>query len=378
MKKILKDLENLQKSFKLYTLIIVSSLILIISYPLYNIIIYLIAKQYYLGSVFFIVIALLLILIAPISILNFIWEKDAKKLIFQSLPSLIDNLNNNAKIIIKYSPTKKHSKNINNDLLKFINEMLLLNGINESKAISYLSNGFSRRVLIRLEDELIIEIQEPELEKLNFEAIEVFLQDEYSKSEGYGKRRRTITHTIENFRGIILSTKLINPNKLNNEETNFSKVDNKKDTPILIYNKILFTNPTNISFFKNKQIHSSFSIFNYLFNTTELINHNELDYQINNIGNDTYIFYPKNQDITYLSKIALKTSEKLYISNKFYKSFGVIFNNTIYLFLNHQDNIFKSMNLFSVPGYLFSKTDDLENTIQNFKTQLETLLKLIV
>ncbi len=36
------------------------------------------------------------------------------------------------------------------------------------------------------------------------------------------------------------------------------------------------------------------------------------------------------------------------------------------------------MNLFSVPGYLFSKTDDLENTIQNFKTQLETLLKLIV
>jgi len=256
--------------------------------------------------------------------------------------------------------------------------MLLLNGINKSKAISYLSNGFSRKVLIRLEDELIIEIQEPELEKLNFEAIEVFLEDEYSKSEGYGKRRRTITHTIENFRGIILSTKLINPNKLNNEETNFSKVDNKKDTPILIYNKILFTNPTNISFFKNKQIHSSFSIFNYLFNTTELINHNELDYQINNIGNDTYIFYPKNKDITYLSKIALKTSEKLYISNKFFKSFGVIFNNTIYLFLNHQDNIFKSMNLFSVPGYLFSKTDDLENTIQNFKTQLETLLKLIV
>ena len=374
MEKILKDLKNLQKSFKLYTLIIVTSLILIISYPSYNIIISLLEKQYYLGIVFFIIIALLLILIFPISILNFIWEKDAKKLIFQSLPSLIENLSNNAKITIKYSPTKKHSKNINHDLLKFINEMLLLNGINKSKAISYLSNGFSRRVLIRLEDELTIEIQEPELEKLNFEAIEVFLEDEYFKSQG----KRTITHTIENFRGIILSTKLINPNKLNNEETNFSKVDNKKDTPILIYNKILFTNPTNISFFKNKQINFSLSIFNYLFNTTELINHNELDYQINNIGNNTYIFYPKNQDITYLSKIAFKTSEKLYISNKFYKSFGVIFNNTIYLFLNHQDNIFKSINLFSVPGYLFSRTDDLENTIQNFKTQLETLLKLIV
>ncbi len=265
MEKILKDLENLRKSFKLYTLIIVSSLILIISYPLYNIIISFTEKQYYLESVFFIVIALLIILIIliiPISILNFIWEKDAKKLIFQSLPSLIENLSDNARINIKYSPTKKHSKNINNDLLKFINEMLLLNGINENKAISYLSNGFSRKVLIRLEDELIIEIQEPELEKLNFEAIEVFLEDEYSKSEGYGKRRRTITHTIENFRGIILSTKLINPNKLNNEEINFPKVDNKKDTPILIYNKILFTNPTNISFFKNKQIHSSFSIFN--------------------------------------------------------------------------------------------------------------------
>jgi|GEM_PF-4625991 len=378
MEKILKDLKNLQKSFKLYTLIIVTSLILIISYPSYNIIIYLIEKEYYLGSVFFIVIAPLLILIVPISILNFIWEKDAKKLIFQSLPSLIDNLNDNTKITIKYSPTKKHSKNINHDLLEFINEMLLLNGINKSKAISYLSDGFSRRVLIRLEDELIIEIQEPELEKLNFEAIEVFLEDEYSKSQEDDENKRTITHTIENFRGIILSTKLINPNKLNNQETNFSKVDNKKDAPILIYNKILFTNPTNISFFKNKQVHSSFSIFNYLFNTTELINHNELDYQINNIGNDTYIFYPKNQDITYLSKIALKTSEKLYISNKFFKSFGVIFNNTIYLFLNHQDNIFKSMNLFSIPGYLFSKTDDLENTIQNFKTQLETLLKLIV
>jgi hypothetical protein len=374
MEKILKDLENLQKSFKLYTLIIVTSLILIISYPSYNIIISLTEKQYYLGIVFFIVIALLLILIFPISILNFIWEKDAKKLIFKSLPSLIENLSDNARITIKYSPTKKYSKNINNDLLKFINEILLLNGINKSKAISYLSNGFSRRVLIRLEDELIIEIQEPELEKLNFEAIEVFLEDEYSKSQD----KRTTTHTIENFRGIILSTKLINPNKLNNQEINFPKVDNKKDAPILIYNKILFTNPTNISFFKNKQVHSSFSIFNYLFNTTELINHNELDYQINNIGNDTYIFYPKNQDITYLSKIALKTSEKLYISNKFFKSFGVIFNDTIYLFLNHQDNIFKSMNLFSVPGYLFSKTDDLENTIQNFKTQLETLLKLIV
>jgi len=375
MEKILKDLENLQKSFKLYTLIIVPSLILIISYPSYNIIIYLIAKQYYLESVFFIVIALLLILFVPISILNFIWEKDAKKLIFQSLPSLIKNLNDNTRITIKYSPTKRHSKNINHDLLKFINEMLLLNGINKSKAISYLSNGFSRNVLIRLEDELIIEIQEPELEKLNFEAIEIFLEDEYSKSLG----KKTITHTIENFKGIILSTKLINPDKLNNQEINFQKkVDNKKDTPILIYNKILFTNPTNISFFKNKQINLSLSIFNYLFNTTELINHNELDYQINNIGNDTYIFYPKNQDITYLSKIALKTSEKLYISNKFYKSFGVIFNNTIYLFLNHQDNIFKSMNLFSIPGYLFSETDDLENTIQNFKTQLETLLKLIV
>jgi hypothetical protein len=352
-------------------------LILIISYPLYNIIISFTEKQYYLESVFFVVIALLIILIIliiPISILNFIWEKDAKKLIFQSLPSLIENLSDNARITIKYSPTKKHSKNINNDLLKFINEMLLLNGINKSKAISYLSNGFSRRVLIRLEDELIIEIQEPASEKLNFQAIEVFLEDEYFKSQG----KRNITHTIENFRGIILSTKLINPNKLNNEETNFSKVDNKKDTPILIYNKILFTNPTNISFFKNKQTNFSLSIFNYLFKTVELINHNELDYQINNIGNNTYIFYPKNQDITYLSKIALKTSEKLYISNKFFKSFGVIFNNTIYLFLNHQDNIFKSMNLFSVPGYLFSKANDLENTIQNFKTQLETLLKLIV
>jgi hypothetical protein len=378
MEKILKDLENLQKSFKLYTLIIISSLILIISYPSYNIIILLTEKQYYLGSVFFIVIALLLILIVPISILNFIWEKDAKKLIFQSLPSLIDNLNDNTKITIKYSPTKKHSKNINHDLLEFINEMLLLNGINKSKAISYLSDGFSRRVLITLEDELIIEIQEPASEKLNFEAIEVFLEDEYSKSQEDDENKRTITHTIENFRGIILSTKLINPNKLNNQEINFSKVDNKKDTPILIYNKILFTNPTNISFFKNKQIHSSFSIFNYLFNTTELINHNELDYQINNMGNDTYIFYPKNQDITYLSKIAPKTSEKLYVSNKFYKSFGVIFNNTIYLFLNHKDNIFKSMNLFSVPDYLFSKTDDLEKTIQDFKTELETLLKVIV
>jgi hypothetical protein len=378
MEKILKDLENLQKSFKLYTLIIVSSLILIISYPSYNIIIYLTEKQYYLEILFFIVIALLTILIISISILNSIWEKDAKKLIFQSLPSLIENLNDNTRITIKYSPTKKHSKNINHDLLKFINEMLLLNGINKSKAISYLSNGFSRNVLIRLEDELIIEIQEPELEKLNFEAIEVFLEDEYSKSQGYGKRRRTITYTIENFRGIILSTKLINPDKLNNQEINFLKVDNKKDTPILIYNKILFTNPTNISFFKNKPVQFSISIFNYVFNTTQLINHKELDYQINNIGNDTYIFYPKNQDITYLSKIALKTSEKLYISNKFYKSFGVIFNNTIYLFLNHQDNIFNSMNLFSIPGYLFSKTNDLENTIQNFKTQLETLLKLIV
>jgi hypothetical protein len=44
MEKILKDLENLQKSFKLYTLIIVLSLILIISYPSYNIIIYLTKK----------------------------------------------------------------------------------------------------------------------------------------------------------------------------------------------------------------------------------------------------------------------------------------------------------------------------------------------
>jgi hypothetical protein len=374
MEKILKDLENLKKSFKLYTLIIITSLILIISYPSYNIIIYLTEKQYYLESVFFIVSAFLLIVITPIIILNFIWEKDAKKLIFQSLPSLIENLSDNARITIKYSPTKKHSKNINNDLLRFINEILLLNRINKSKAIYYLSDGFSRKVLIRLEDEIIIEIQEPELEKLNFEAIEVFLEDEYFKSQG----KSTITHTIENFRGIILSTKLINPNKLNNQEINFPKVDNKKDTPILIYNKILFTNPTNISFFKNKLFESSFSIFNYLFKTVELINHNELDYQINNIGNDTYIFYPKNKDITYLSKIALKTSEKLYVSNKFFKSFAAIFNNTIYLFLNHQDNIFTSINLFSVPGYLFSKTDDLENTIQNFKTQLETLLKFIV
>jgi len=378
MEKILQDLKNLQKSFKLYTLIIFSLLILTISYPSYNIIIYLTQKQYYIEIIFFIVFSLLIVLLIPISILSFIWVKEAKKLIFQHLPSLIENINTNVKIHIKYSPTKKYSKNINNNLLKFINEMLLLNSINKSKAIYYLSNGFSRSVLIKLEDELVIEMQELELGKLNFETIEIFLEDKYTKSEGYGKNRRTITHIIENFRGIILSTKLINPDKLNNQEINFSKVDNTKDNPIVIYNNILFTNPTNISFFKKKQFNLSISIFNTLFNTIELVNHKELDYQINNIGNNTYIFYPKNQDITYLSKVADKISEKLYLSNKFYKSFGVIFNNTIYLFLNHQDNIFKSRNLFSVPSYLFSKTNELENTIQNFKNQLETLLKFVI
>ncbi|MGC8815052.1 MAG: hypothetical protein ACP5O4_02475 [bacterium] len=397
MKETIKKLEKLLKSLKLYTILSILALIIISCYPTSALILYLIdiidkpkSGNTILAVIFFL---LFLIIFVPIHILNSIWNKEAKKIILTELSSNIDVIEQNTKINIKYSHIKKESKNINENLLKFINEILLLNTINKDKALYYLSNGYSRNISINLEDELIIDLQDPELNNLNFESIEVFLKDIYSKTESYRKtggeiNKREITQEIINFKGIILSTKLnINNNNKNNENVSNS---------IIIYKKNLFIDPENISFFKRKENNFLYSFIPSVFNFNQLVNHKELNFTINelpiiniednikitnkdnNFEINVYILHPKDQDINSFSKIALKIAEKLYINNNFYKSFAVIFNDTIYLFLNHKDNVLKTSNIFEIPSYLFLKIETLEDILQNFKNQLETILKLVL
>lgn len=109
--------------------------------------------------------------------LNLIWINKAKQIILNDLPSNIEIIKKTKNINIKYSPTKRNAKNININLLEFINDMLLLNTPNKEKAFYYLSNGYSRKPSIKLEDELIIDLQDQELNNLNFEIIEIFLED---------------------------------------------------------------------------------------------------------------------------------------------------------------------------------------------------------
>ncbi len=108
---------------------------------------------------------------------------------------------------------------------------------------------------------------------------------------------------------------------------------------------------------------------------------NEMNIQINSEQNDikktVYILYPKDEGLDSFIKIALKIAEKLYINNNFDNSFAIISNDTLYIFLNHKDNIFKDKDILEIPFYLFLTTKNLENITQDFKNQIETILKLV-
>lgn len=355
---LINQLENLLKSIRLYfffsILVLIFILLMIFSNPEI--------------PFFYIIFAIVLGAFLLSLVFNNIWSNEAKKLIIKSITNTIniEGIDENTKILIKYSPKNKYSKNINKSLFMLIDEILLLNSTNKSIALSYLSKGFKRSVNIKTEDEIIIELND----NLTFEIIETFFQEEYSKEEGYGKNRRTKIYYIDNFKGVIISSKI-----------DIDIID--KDytlTPVVIYKNTVFSNPTRITFFKSKRIKDNIisSFLNSIFNIHELIDHKELYFEITEIPNAVYILHSKNVNIDKIKNITQKILERIYSKRDFKKSFIVIHNNIIYLFLSHEDNIFRTTDLFEVPFFLFTKPTNLEKTIDNFKNQLESILKLIL
>ncbi len=377
MNKTIEKLKRLQKLYILYTISIFFGLI----GTLFLLVKILVnpkdLEQSILLTCFFALFLSLFLLVAIFRGLNILFKQKAKKIIIKNLLETYKNL----KINIEYSFEKRHSKNINNDLLKFVNDLLVLNTSNNQKYLYYAKYGYYRSFSIYLEDEFIIELEDQELKKITIEVIEAFLEDIYSK-------KNSIYDEVKNFKGIILSTKL---NTINN---------NTLINPIIIYENKIFIDPEDISFLKYEKnsvnnisykSQDSNQILNLgLASSTEIVKYkdmnytiyiNEMNIQINSEQNDikktVYILYPKDEKLDSFIKIALKIAEKLYINNNFDNSFAVISNDTLYIFLNHKDNIFKDKDILEIPFYLFLTTKNLENITQDFKNQIETILKLV-
>ncbi len=161
MNKTIEKLKRLQKLYILYTISIFFGLI----GTLFLLVKILVnpkdLEQSILLTCFFALFLSLFLLVAIFRGLNILFKQKAKKIIIKNLLETYKNL----KINIEYSFEKRHSKNINNDLLKFVNDLLVLNTSNNQKYLYYAKYGYYRSFSIYLEDEFIIELEDQELKK---------------------------------------------------------------------------------------------------------------------------------------------------------------------------------------------------------------------
>ncbi len=331
---LINKLTKLSFNYKIRTL-----LISLISFIFYLIVFAYILKTQDVGYIIPVIFFTLLTILIVMDYYSINWNLNSKKMIIETL-SQTDKLNKNIKI--KYKPTTSLLENQNIpipfDLLIFINYLMLANSDNLGLANYYLNKGFTKKFNFNAEDELIIESED----NLEIQIIEVFLKEKYTKTEGSGKNKRTITHEITNFEGISISTKLKDIPILKN--------------PIIIYTSNLFKNPLN----------------------TNPIETQEKKYKSVNLLKDIYCLYNINDENIFknLENILIKISDKFYNQKKYYKSLIIYYNNSLYLFINHEDDVFKTKNILESPFYLFANTNTIEKTIMNFKNQLEKILEL--
>ncbi len=335
------DLDNLSKA-KLSNTITITTNILI-KYSFFSVLSY---------SIFF---------LGYIGFLNDDWKnffqeefkKNAKKII---------NASNIENIDIKYNIEVIESKNISieNPLLNFLNYLILVNTTdNFNKAINYINKNTEHNKDFKLEDEIIIKINN----NLTIEAIKIFLKDKYIKRK-YGEAG---VFDIINFEGFIISTDLKNI---------YEKLpENKK--PILIYKSNLFENPLNIKYINSNDLllTNEKNISNILPNIENI---NSLGYQVLTIAHRIYCLYhlEDKNNINLLENILKKAMEKLYIKNNYKKSFILFYQGILYLFISHEDNIFNSKNIFDPPPYLTLNSKKIEEAVNNIKNNFEIILEL--
>lgn len=290
---------------------------------------------------------------------NIYWRINSKKIIIENISKMLKN-----NINIKYTPTLipynfslltdnlkynlLKNKNPSFNLIHFINELILSNTDNLEQSISYLNRGFDLSFDFVLEDEIIIKSED----NLEIQIIELFLKEKYTKIEGTGKSRRTTIKYITNFEGLSISTKLNNPSIPTSQN------------PIIIYTSNLFKNPLNIKLRSYKQI----------------IDSKDKQYHSINLSENTYCLYNINDENTFnnIKNILIKISDKVYNQRKYYNSLVIYYNNLLYLFINHKDGVFNSKNILEPPFYLLTSINNVEKIINNFKNQLEKILKLVL
>lgn len=287
------------------------------------------------------------------------WTNFFKKKISKNLNKIIDteNIDN---IDIKYNEEIKESKNISaqNQLLNFINYLILINNQdNLNKSLEYINKDFQYQKSFNLQDEIIIKIDN----NITIEIVELFLKEEYIKI----RNRNIIYYNIINFEGIIISANLWNIYK------ELLKIQNI----ILIYKSHLFDDPLNIKFINLIDL-STKDTPNILKNIKNIKNINSLSYEIVNITNEIYCLYNlKDKENIKIIDDILKKSTIIH-KNNYKKSFILIYQGIIYIFISHEDNILNTKNILEPPFYLTLNSKKLEKTINDIKEQFKKILKL--
>lgn len=282
-----------------------------------------------------------------------------RKKISKNLNKIIDteNIDN---IDIKYNEEIKESKNISaqNQLLNFINYLILINNQdNLNKSLEYINKDFQYQKSFNLQDEIIIKIDN----NITIEIVELFLKEEYIKI----RNRNIIYYNIINFEGIIISANLGNIYK------ELLKIQNI----ILIYKSHLFDDPLNIKFINLIDL-STKDTPNILKNKKNIKNINSLSYEIVNITNEIYCLYNlKDKENIKIIDDILKKSTIIH-KNNYKKSFILIYQGIIYIFISHEDNILNTKNILEPPFYLTLNSKKLEKTINDIKEQFKKILKL--
>ncbi|MGB9638220.1 MAG: hypothetical protein ACPL1F_02860 [bacterium] len=296
------------------------------------------------------------------------WYINSKRIIIENIHKIIKIDQN---INIKYNPLSSIVKNKSisfNLLAYFLNELILANTDNLKKSMNYLQRGFERSFNFKLEDEIIIKTED----NLEIQVVEIFLIDKYTKTEGSGKNKRITIKYITNFQGVVISTNLINDS--------IPKTQNQ----IIIYSSELFLDPINIKIVKLQEIKEEKSLIFFILkdliksHKIDLIDLKNLKYQITNLYDNIYCLYNLNDEDNFkkIENILTKVSQKIYNEKKFYKSIIVYNNDILYLFINHEDNIFNTKNILEPYFYLFTNTTKLKKMINNFKIQFEKILEL--
>jgi hypothetical protein len=295
-----------------------------------------------------IILTLIITFLAIININKKKWITNFKKIVFtkENLQKIF-NLSDMDMFEIEYSEDRV--KNIKGDLTWVINDLILLNSDKVELAITCINKGYTKDIIHKTGNRLFIKNNE-----ISIEIIELELISEYKKyirkdiSWGRTYSNRKVVIKISNFKGIVVA----------------SDTSNLFSIPV---KDIIIIYKTGFSIYNINKYSQYFGKYLLDFEITTL--------KIDN-NNNLYLLYNSNEKeiiakfISVLSKIA----EKFYRNKNYNKSFIVYYKGILYLFIFSEETTSKSNKLISIPFYLLANSKKIEESISNFKLQIEQII----